>query len=82
MAAIKDDRYAVGSYFAVSRQQVHQRVTAQQDILLIQRAQGWGLPDKIISIYDDMKGHFKRQCLRKDAKGLSLGLLQAFDQTV
>jgi hypothetical protein len=63
MAAIKDYRYWVRLDFTVCGQNVNQSFTTQEDILLIQPAQGCGLSDKIISIYDDMKRHRWSQCL-------------------
>ena len=53
---------AIRFYLPVGRQHVHQGISAQHDILLIQPAQGCRLADKIISIYDDMNGHPLGQC--------------------
>jgi hypothetical protein len=65
-------------YLPVGRQHVHQGISAQHDILLIQPAQGCRLADKIISIYDDMNGHFMSQQLIAIVNKKSVHLLRSF----
>jgi len=63
MVAVEYHRYAMRFYLPVCRQHVNQGISAQHDILLVQSAEGCRLADKIISVYDDMNGHFNRQSI-------------------